>query len=509
VLHTGTTFVFCLLGLAATLRTVRATSEVIIVVPGVVVAAADSREVVSSYLVNGETVTEPREICKLRRAGSAMALAAGFIRANDFYALDAIRELARNGQSLDELAASVMETLPMKLGPALEAARKAGDEALRRTIEERDALEVAIIGLRAGAPGVSVITFKAHADDDGRIGISSRLQRCPGDCPAGTVSFFLGSHKAIEKAIGEDPSLAAKPTLTAVAYLNNLEYASRPDIVGGPQTLLRADSEGVRIAQSGACTREDLTEPPPVVSRAEQPGIPRVENEPVMEFLEVWPFRDELDRRLSAASNLLCHERMQRFKVARGHVEHDSVEADLRVVYSREFYSNIRMEGRLYRALHDVPGSWAMGSLTTIVGATRALLSSETASVRRRVTDRGEEIGLGFTAGARERLWSLSLGVERYPMAFAGTAWFSAKTSELRQIEWKTTQAVQPARLNVTEIIWVVNFSTVMVAGEPFLAPANSSYNVRYAADTRREDMVQSTYSDFQRFDATAKLIIE
>ena len=83
------------------------------------------------------------------------------------------------------------------------------------------------------------------------------------------------------------------------------------------------------------------------------------------------------------------------------------------------------------------------------------------------------------------------------------------KTNELRQIEWKTTQAVQPARLNVTQIIWVVNFSTVMVAGEPFLAPADSSYNVRYAAETRREDMVRSTYSDFQRFNGTARLIVE
>lgn len=477
--------------------------------PGVVVAAADSREIVSSFLANGETVTESREVCKLRRVGSAVALAAGFIRANDFYALDAIRELARKGQSLDELTAIVMEALPPKLGPALEAARKAGDEALRQTLEERDALEVAIIGMRDGAPGVSVIAFKAHADVDGHISITSRRERCPGDCTAGTVAFFLGPHEAIEKAIGEDASLAAIPTLTAVAYLNNLEYASRPDVVGGPQTLLRADSLGVRIVQSGACTREDLTELPPMVSRAEQPGIPRVENEPAMEFLALGPFRDELDRRLSATSNLVCHERMQRFKMARGHVEHDSVEADLRVVYRQEFYSNIRMAGRLYRALYDVPGSWAMGSLTTMVGATRALLSSETASVLRRVTGRGEEIGLGFTAGAWERLWSLWLGAERYPMAFAGTAWFSAKTSELRQIEWKTTQAVQPARLNVTEIIWVVNFSTVMVAGEPFVAPADSSYNVRYAAGTRREDMVQSTYSDFQRFNGTAKLIIE
>jgi hypothetical protein len=476
----------------------------------VVVAAADSREVISSYMVSGETVTKSAEICKLRRAGTSVALAAGFVRANDFYALDAIRQLASAGQSLDELAARVIDALPTKLGPALEAARKAGDETFRRTLEEQDALEVAIIGIRDGAPGVSVIAFKAHADEAGHISIVSRHQRCPGDCPAGTASFFLGVHEAIERAIAEDPSLTAKPTLSAVEYLNNLEYGSRADIVGGPRTLLRADSEGVRIVQSGTCTRDDLRDPPPVVSKAAPIEIPRAVSGPVRELLAVGPLRDELDRRLSATANLLCHERMHRFRTAKGHVEQDSVEADLRVVYSQEFYSNIRMAGRLYPAFHDVPGPWVMGSLTTMVGATRSLLSSETASVRRRVTPRGEEqIGLGFTAGTAEKLWSLCLGASRYPMAFEGTAWFSVKTTELRQIEWRTTQAVQPARLNVTEIIWVVNFSTVMVAGEPFLAPVDSSYNVRYAAGTRREDIVQSTYSDFQRFNGTAKLIVE
>lgn len=467
--RTDAVLVLSLLALAAMPMSIRATSEVIIVGPRVVVAAADSKEVVSAYLVNGETLTDSREICKLRRAGPSVALAAGFVRANDFYALEAIRELGRAGQSLDELAARVIEALPAKLGPALEAARKAGDEALRRTMEEQDALEVAIIGMRDGAPGVSVIAFKANADEAGHITISSRQQRCPGDCPAGTVSYFLGAHEAIEKAIAENPSLTAKPTLTAVAYLNNLEYESRPDIIGGPQTLVRADSEGVRIVQSGACTRDDLTELPPVISKAAQTEIPNAQVAPVMESVALAPLRDELERRLSAASNLVCHERMQRFRAARGRVERDSVEADLRVVYSQEFYSNIRMAGRQYQAFHDVPGSWVMGSLTSMVGATRKLLSSENASVRRRVTGQGEEqIGLGFKADVGDRLWSLALGTVRYPMAFAGTAWFSAKTNELRQIEWKTTQAVQPARLNVTEIIWVVNFSTVMVAGEPF-----------------------------------------
>lgn len=155
------------------------------------------------------------------------------------------------------------------------------------------------------------------------------------------------------------------------------------------------------------------------------------------------------------------------------------------------------MAGRLYSGLREAPGSWAIGSLTTMVRVTLTLLSSETASVRRRLIAGGEDqIGLKFIGSPGDRLWSLWLRGEWYPMAFAGTAWFSAETSEPRQIEWKTT--VQPARLNVTEIIWVVNFSTVMVAGDPFPAPADSTYNVRYAGWTQRQDIVRSTYSNFQ-----------
>lgn len=89
--------------------------------------------------------------------------------------------------------------------------------------------------------------------------------------------------------------------------------------MGGPRTLLRADTKGVRIVQSGACTRDDLREPAP--DAGSELGI---------ESLAPGRLREELDRRLSATANLLCHESMLRFKLARGHVEQDSVEADLR-----------------------------------------------------------------------------------------------------------------------------------------------------------------------------------
>ena len=140
-----------------------------------------------------------------------MALAAGFLQANDFDALHAIRDLARDGQLLDELAARAMEELPAKLAPALKAARKAGDETLRRTLQDQDALEVrlAIIGMRDGVPGVIAIAFRALTDDGGGPSVfRARRRRFPGDCAAGAGSFFLGAHETIEKAIAGDPSLS-------------------------------------------------------------------------------------------------------------------------------------------------------------------------------------------------------------------------------------------------------------------------------------------------------------
>lgn len=175
-------FALCLLALALAPKLTRATSEVIILGSGVAEVAADSKEVVSSWLANGDTVTNSRESCKLRRVGSSVALAAGFLEANEF------------------------------------------SVALRRTLKDQDALQLAIVGMRDGVPGVSVIAFRVKADDEGNISISSRRQRCPGDCPGRTAAFFLGVHEDIEKAIADDPSLAAAPTLSAAAYLNNLEY---------------------------------------------------------------------------------------------------------------------------------------------------------------------------------------------------------------------------------------------------------------------------------------------
>lgn len=201
--------------------------------PGVVVASADSKETSYFYLSDGTTDTFSYNSCKIRRSGSIVAMGAGFVRANEFNSLDYIRDSHLPGEGLRDMAIRLLRDLPPRLVPALEAARKAGDGDLRKALAETSALQIALIGVQDGAPTVEVLDFKAVASATGRMEIKATKQRCPGDCPGGRGAYFLGAHEAIDKAIESNPSLAGGATLARAAELMNLEYVSRPDIVGG------------------------------------------------------------------------------------------------------------------------------------------------------------------------------------------------------------------------------------------------------------------------------------
>ncbi|HXJ42216.1 MAG TPA: hypothetical protein VNH18_23255, partial [Bryobacteraceae bacterium] len=82
-------------------------------------ASADSKEVTYSYLSDGTAVADSVNACKLRRVGPAVAMAAGFVRANEFNALDYIRDTQRPGEQLHDLALRLLASLPERLRPAL------------------------------------------------------------------------------------------------------------------------------------------------------------------------------------------------------------------------------------------------------------------------------------------------------------------------------------------------------------------------------------------------------
>ncbi|HXJ43134.1 MAG TPA: hypothetical protein VNH18_27890 [Bryobacteraceae bacterium] len=462
-------------------------------------ASADSKEVEHLFLSDGSTVASASESCKLRRVGSGIAMAAGFIRANQFNALDYIREMYQPGEELHQFARRLLKTLPERLGPALEAARRVGDGDLRKALAEQNALEVALIGTEDGQPAVEVLVFKADADKAGHLSFKAFEQRCPGDCPGGTAAYFLGTHEAIDRAIAANPGLAADATREGVTRLTRLEYASRPDIIGGPLTLVRGDSKGVVVTEPGACRADDIGEPAQISSR---------KGDAAMEPLLLQPFLEELDRRIMGVTNLLCHQTIQRNSRNGRQVREDVVDADLRIVGRTEMYSDIRSNGRYYKRFADLPGAWASGDLVTMLLVTRNALSLGAVRLASRTGEDGvPEVGAAFTRGERSGSWNMFVDAVPHPMAFEGTAWFEQSDGRLRQIEWRSTGEVQPSRMNITQVSWQVNFSTVEVAGEAFLAPAAAAYAIRYRPHVRREDRTLSTFSGFQRFAGMARML--
>jgi hypothetical protein len=109
------------------------------------------------------------------------------------------------------------------------------------------------MGAEARKPKVIVILFGAAEGTDGGVNITSRVMTCPGNCGAPNAAYFLGVHETIDKAIQSDPSKIRYADETHLRALIDLEYASRPDVVGGPVSLIRTSAAGPVFVDPGAC----------------------------------------------------------------------------------------------------------------------------------------------------------------------------------------------------------------------------------------------------------------
>jgi hypothetical protein len=115
------------------------------------------------------------------------------------------------------------------------------------------ALQLILIGTDQHAPKVVVAEFQAVESSSSAIRLDTRTMSCPGTCSTPTVGFFLGAHEAIEQALKHESRILSRPDEHGVEKLIGLEYDSRPDIVGGPLSMLKIDRSGPTMLRSGTC----------------------------------------------------------------------------------------------------------------------------------------------------------------------------------------------------------------------------------------------------------------
>lgn len=230
------------------------TAVVVLRSPKALYAAVDSKEIDQEYR-DGQLSIAEKVACKIRKVGPYYSIVAGIMRGtNGFDALQETADAYKPGENLEALSESLRQSVPRTLEPMLTALLAQDPDGFEKNYGRYGALHLTLIGNEQNAPKVVVVEFRALASSEGKVSLATRTMSCPGDCPAPNAGYFLGAHEAVEASVHDNPSVLIKPSELEIERLISLEYASRPDIVGGPITMLKVSPSGSAVLRNGACT---------------------------------------------------------------------------------------------------------------------------------------------------------------------------------------------------------------------------------------------------------------
>ena len=428
------------------------TAVAILVSPDAVIAAIDSKEVSREFLSDGTRIHGARIACKARPAGPFYVLIAGVTRVTDgFNALQLASGLYRQGDTLSEFAARLENEMPPRLEAALDSLTD-----FDRSFAGQEVLQIGLLGAEGGNPHAVIVTFEAGQAKDGRIAIQPHRRS------GSEAVHLLGVHEESDRFLIAHPeAAAADPTPARALQLIGLEYASQPDLVGGPATVLRVTSAGVDLEEPGACIPDNT--------------VPRL--------------TANLDDAIAAVENVVVSEDISQYSKRRGRLRSAAVHTTVRVLSGVEDYG---WNGPL-------PEPWCGGELSTMLRVTRNAI----AAGRGGFSTAGNSLVMTFHATEAERAWQLVIGGRTYPLAFDGAAWFSAATGRLERIRWEGANLRLPPESGITRIEWDETFGENDIAGRSFLTPDSALYRVTYAAKIQRTDWTETHFTDFRRYGST------
>jgi hypothetical protein len=229
------------------------TAVVVLRSPRAIFAAVDSKETDSLYL-DGKLTVDEHLMCKIRKVGPYYSIVAGVARAtNGFDALQEVSTAYKPGDDLEQLGAAVRESVPLTLAPILKTILEVDPAMFARTYAGQPALQLTLVGSEQKSPKVLVVEFQAMETKSGDVALSTRTMSCPGDCPSPNTGYFLGAHEAIDQLLRQSASILDRPDEGGTERLIGLEYDSRPDIVGGPLSMLKISGSGSTVLRSGVC----------------------------------------------------------------------------------------------------------------------------------------------------------------------------------------------------------------------------------------------------------------
>ena len=211
--------------------------------------------------------------------------------------------------------------------------------------------------------------------------------------------------------------------------------------------------------------------------------------------------RSASDRMFSEVENVICDERVQRFK-ARGDNqprEVDVVEAKVAVEKGEERYSEILQNHKHRAAMQQIGGAWSEGEYATFLREARRVLESKDFVTQGYVTSLNGVPAILFPYDMDETAssWDFQVRSHDYALSFHGELWISQETGEI--LRSRRVARKFDVSTGISEVDWTVDFSKVTINGRDITLPVKALYSVKYTRDSSREWNV-TAFSNYKRF---------
>ena len=219
--------------------------------PQIAVIAADSKGTFKSN--NPESV---RSVCKIFRVSEAGFATAGLTKdpESGFDLEKIVAEALWQRVSISMATVQLRERLVNLLALELTHLKDKKPALFKESLKDDYVCSVLIAAWEKGQPVVNALGFRASEDSHGQMQIDTSLLCCPGNCPEGVYTFFLGERNGIDRYVADHGMKMGMSPKDGAPFLVELEIKAGSDSVGPPIDVLAITDIGlIWLARKDEC----------------------------------------------------------------------------------------------------------------------------------------------------------------------------------------------------------------------------------------------------------------
>jgi hypothetical protein len=234
-----------------------------------------------------------------------------------------------------------------------------------------------------------------------------------------------------------------------------------------------------------------------------EPSIVKLSPQPTAVSDLLARLRESVTRCQEGLSNLIFHERIDRFKASGSDMEGrliDVINSTVSVGQTEE-YTEIYRNKKSIKTISGLPGAWSAGGYHSMLrDVEKALSTGEMAEPTFTDLNNTPVAVLSFDiVNGTDSSWEFQSELTHYLLPFHAEVWVSRETGDILRISRKSL--LTPPGTGIKEVTWSIDFASADLKGKQFWLPKAGAFSVSYVLENHREWNLLNL-SEFRHFEA-------